>query len=107
MIYLLLIFLFSFSSIGNAANQDSFPAPNPLPHVTSQMLSAGYWISHHPDPDRLLMSIDEIKNFNFHVREDLKLTKDIFYLVDHFQTEALMDVLKKNLSDFTDIKQHS
>ena len=85
-----------------AATKDSYPAPSRLPHVTSQMLTAGFWIARHPSVDTMVMSFEQINTFNAHIRDELKLTKDIFLLEEHFQTESLMDVLKNDLSNFTD-----
>lgn len=96
-----ILYLF-FTIPAFAANTENWPAPNPLPNVNSSMLSAGYWISRHPDPDKLVMTKEQIKDFNRHIQDDLKLTKDIFYLIDHFQTESLLDVLKKDLQSFVD-----
>ena len=98
---LFIAFFVCCSSLGWAASQDSYPAPSQLPNVKTQMLTAGYWIARHPSADQVIMGETQINAFNDHIRNGLKLTKDIFSLVDQFQTESLMDVFKKNLEDFT------
>jgi len=101
-LFILLFFSFSITSIGLTATQDSYPAPSQLPHVRPQMLSAGYWISRHPSVDKIVMTSEGINAFNDNIRNNLKLTKDIFTLVEHFQTENLMDVFKGDLKEFSD-----
>ena len=78
------------------------PAPSQLPHVTSQMLMAGFWIGLHSSPDKIVLRPQQIKNFNENIRVSLKLTKDIFSLVDHFQTESLVDIFKKDIENYSD-----
>ncbi len=57
---------------------DSYAAPSPLPHVKVQMHTAGFWIVRHTSVDDVVMSSKQIETFNRHIRQDLKLTKDIF-----------------------------
>ncbi len=98
---LIAVFLCSCSCVF-AANQESYSAPSQLPNVKSQMLTAGFWISKHPSVDQIVMNEEQIRAFNDNIRNNLKLTKDIFSLVENFKTESLMDVFKKNLEDYAE-----
>jgi hypothetical protein len=77
------------------------PSPTSLPHVKPHMRSAGFWISLHPSPDKVIFNPEEIKTFNSRNRDQLKLTKDIFSLVNHFQTESLLDVFQNAINSFS------
>lgn len=57
--------------------QRYYIAPTLTPGTQPEMNTAGYWIGRHPDPDRLLMTADEIDSFNAHIRNDLKTVADI------------------------------
>ncbi len=63
------------------------------------MKTAGFWISRHPSPDAVIMSPDAIDQFNARLRNDKKLTKDIFTLIQDLKTESLLEDLEKTLSD--------
>jgi len=65
------------------------------------MKTAGFWISRHPSPDAVIMSPDAIDQFNTGLRNDKKLTKDIFTIIQDLKTESLLDDLEKTLSDIT------
>ena len=53
-----------------------FRAPTELPFVTREMKTAGYWISRHPSPDRIILDSKKIEQFNERVKE-LKLIENI------------------------------
>src|SRR3989338_9074348 len=55
-------------------------APTVLSHVARPMKTSGFWISRHPFPDKVVMTPEEIQQFNFHIKSELKLTKDILAL---------------------------
>ena len=44
------------------------------------MKTAGFWIGRHPSPDAVIMGPSAIDRFNARLRNDNKLTKDIFSL---------------------------
>lgn len=92
---------FCFSSIILGEERDLFSAPTQLPHVKPVMHSPGFWISLHPSPDKIVLTSEQIKTFNENIQENLKLTKDIFSLINHFQTESLLDIFKKTLDDYS------
>jgi len=60
------------------AEEMFYTAPSRLAHTHRQMNTAGFWIGRHPAPDQVIMTPQGIIAFNNHVRDDLKLTKDIF-----------------------------
>lgn len=39
-------------------------APGVLPHTTRDMKTAGFWVSRHPGPDKIVLDQDEIVTFN-------------------------------------------
>ncbi|MBF0490637.1 MAG: SH3 domain-containing protein [Candidatus Omnitrophica bacterium] len=92
--------LMSLGFVGTVLSDE--PAPSQLPHVKPAMLSAGYWIARHASADKLVMDAKQIENFNDNIKTNLGLTKDIYSLVAHFQTESLSDVFKKNMADYLD-----
>jgi hypothetical protein len=63
------------------------------------MKTAGFWISRHPAPDAVIMGPETIDRFNDGLRDEKKLTKDIFTLVDDFKMESLVGDLEKIFSD--------
>ncbi len=113
--HVILLLLLFCPSIVLGASQDSYLVPSPirglsaerslpdsqLPHIKPSMLTAGFWIARHPSVDKIIMTPRQIDAFNANIRDHLKLTKDIFSLVDHFQTESLMDVFKRDIGSFT------
>ncbi len=74
-----------------------FAAPTALPNVRQEMKSPGFWIGRHLCPDKVILSSGEIEKLNFHIQNDLKLTKDItrlagpkrYGLVVHFADQRL------------------
>jgi len=99
-IQLSLILALVFFTIPVWAQDKVNDEPHPsIAHSLRMMKTAGYWISHHPTPDALIMSPDAIDQFNARLRTDNKLTKDIFTLVQDLKTESLLENLEKTLSD--------
>jgi len=92
------VFLFISSSV-LAQERENYEAPSLIGHSLRMMKTAGFWISHHPSPDAVIMSPDAIGQFNARLRTDNKLTKDIFTLVQDLKTESLLEDLEKTLSD--------
>ncbi|MDE2028047.1 MAG: SH3 domain-containing protein [Candidatus Omnitrophica bacterium] len=83
------------------APQPVYEAPALAGHILRVMKTAGFWIGRHPAPDAVIMSPDRIDRFNSSLRNDKKLTKDIFSLVDNLKTESLLADLEKTLSDIS------
>jgi len=84
-----------------AQQRDNYEAPALIGHSFRMMKTAGFWISHHPSPDAVIMSPDDIDQFNARLRNDNKLTKDIFTIIQDLKTESLLADLEKTLSDIT------
>src|SRR5258708_30807573 len=97
----LLLFLLFFSSSVLAQEHSHEEASFPIGHSFRMMKTAGFWISRHPSPDAMIMSPDAINQFNARLHGDIKLTKDIFSLVQDLKTESLLDDLEKTLSDIS------
>lgn len=70
-----------------------------LPHTTSEMQTAGFWISRHPDPDTVVLSSEEIQRFNRTIREELKFTRDLSAWPDAIVSEEPRATLQKTLAD--------
>lgn len=100
-------------------------APNILPNTNIDMRNAEFWISKLDEPDKTIMNLDEIKNFNqklkfkndFEKLEDFEkkdngkiLRDDIRKNLDSYKTKKLFDIVQnrklKNL-DFENIYKNS
>ncbi|MCK5594934.1 SH3 domain-containing protein [bacterium] len=57
------VFLFSLAIISGCASRLCI-APYPLPHVKAKMHTPGYWISKTDNPDKIIMSAEQIEKFN-------------------------------------------
>src|SRR5438128_1513333 len=93
--------LFLLSSRVLAQERINYEAPSLIGHSLRMMKTAGFWISRHPSPDAVIMSPDAIDQFNANLRNDKKLTKDIFTVIQDLKTEPLLDDLEKTISDMT------
>lgn len=93
----LILLLLVFTNPALAEKQT--PAPHPLPRVESHMNSAGFWISRHPSPDTLIMTPMKIREFNAHIRDNLKLTRDIFKTETFLPSISLKDLFEKTNRD--------
>jgi len=91
--------LLVFSSRVLAQERVNYEAPSLIGHSLRVMKTAGFWISHHPSPDAVIMTPDAIDQFNARLRSTNKLTKDIFTIVQDFKTESLVADFDKTLSD--------
>lgn len=85
----------------SAQQRLNYEAPSLIGHTTRLMKAPGFWISRHPSPDAVIMSPDQIDQFNEGISNDKKLTKDIFALVDDSKTESLLAELQKTLAEIT------
>ena len=99
--FLPILVLLLLSSRVLAQERSNYEAPSPIGHSLRMMKTAGFWISRHPSPDAVIMSPDAIDQFNAGLRNDKKLTKDIFTIIQDLKTESLLDDLEKTLSDIT------
>jgi hypothetical protein len=99
--FLPILVLLILSSRVLAQERINYEAPSLIGHSLRMMKTAGFWISRHPSPDTVIMSPDAIDQFNASLRNDKKLTKDIFTLVEDLKTESLLDDLEKTLADIS------
>lgn len=60
----LILIITVISSLSRAQEQKEQHAPNALPGVEQEMLSPDYWIALHSDADRVIMTPEEIEEFN-------------------------------------------
>ena len=97
-----ILVLLLFSSRVLAQERINYEAPSLVGHSLRVMKTAGFWISHHPSPDAVIMSPDAIDQFNARLRDENKLTKDIFTIIQDFKTESLVADFDKTLSDITE-----
>ncbi len=99
-----LALFFCFLSISTKIIADQVKAhdiaPSVLQHTARQMRTAGFWIGQHPAPSKVILSPKDIATFNQHIQDDLKLTRDIFALTQHFKTDALLNEFNKALNEF-------
>lgn len=78
-----------------------YTAPSLLPETERQMKTAGFWISRHPFPDRLILTAGEIDALNDTITNDLELTKDITRLSHPFPRADLLECMEEDLSRYT------
>ena len=90
-----------FFSCGCAAKERLwYIAPTVIPHTERMMKSPGFWISHHPSPDQVLLDAREIDQMNSDIQNQLKLTEDIFHLDAPYRGNKLKTEIENNLENF-------
>ncbi len=106
---LLSVFCRSFALIlflsppGEAAKEILYySAPGMIPGTTREMKSAGFWISRHPSPDKIILTPGEIVRFNAGIENKLQLTRDITALPSPFSGSEVRAALEKMLRQFQD-----
>ena len=85
---LLTVSLINFGCV--TTQQVYYAAPSELSATQRQMKTPGFWIARHPSPDLIIMNAQEIIQFNRHVQNDLKLTKDLLDLPAEFSGDELV-----------------
>ena len=75
-------------------------APSLLPGTERPMKTAGFWISRHPCPDRLILTADEIQNLNETMVNDLAVTKDIIHMPAPFPGNTLRECIEEDLGRY-------
>jgi len=75
-------------------------APTVLPHVTAEMNTPGFWIGRLAEPDKVILSEDEIREFNRDIQTRLRLTKDIGGFPAEFGGPELRTILQRELDGF-------
>ncbi len=82
---------------GCAQSQKQFAAPSLLPGTDRRMLTAGYWISRHPSPDALVLTMEQIAALNLHIEKDLKTVTDITRMLLPYSGSDLADAMRKDI----------
>jgi len=75
-------------------------APTVLPHVTAEINTPGFWIGRLAEPDRVVLSEDEIRELNSDTRTRLRLTKDIAQFPQEFDGQELRAIVHRELDGF-------
>jgi len=75
-------------------------APTVLPGVEAQMQTPGFWIGRLSEPDRVILSEEEIRELNDDIRARLRLTKDIADFPQEFDGPELRAILQCELDSF-------
>ena len=97
-IYLILFALLTFGCAGTEPLY--YAAPGLLPSTHREMKTAGFWISRHPYPDKVIMTPAQVEKFNQSIREELKLTKDIARMPQTVEGKSLHQELEGILKGF-------
>ena len=95
--FLSLILFLGFLSGCAAYEKLYYRAPSLLPGTERTMKTAGFWISRHPCPDRLIMTADEIQNLNESMVNDLEVTQDIIRMPSLFPGNTLREWIEEDL----------
>ncbi len=99
-LYFVCLFMSGIGMLYAADPKDHDIAPSVLPHTTRAMRTAGFWLTRHADPQKIILSASEIVTFNKHIQDDQHLTKDIFALTQDFKTDTLVSDFDKITNDF-------
>lgn len=75
-------------------------APTVLPGVESEMQTPGFWIGRLAEPDRVILSGDEIDELNDDIGTRLQLTKDIADFPQEFDGPDLRAILRREWDSF-------
>lgn len=74
---------------------DQVLMPYEIPHVTSDMMTYGFWVERMVDADKIILDSKAIQQFNAWLTNTKGLTRDIFAILDVVQTENLADQLRE------------
>jgi len=74
---LLLLLIINGCGTKKTNMQVYFAAPVLLPDTRPEMNAPGFWISLHPEPNKVIMSPGEIQLFNRYIRDKLGSVKDL------------------------------
>ncbi|OGW96715.1 MAG: hypothetical protein A2Z81_01815 [Omnitrophica WOR_2 bacterium GWA2_45_18] len=91
--------ILSLSVKAGAEEQLYYAAPSQMQDVRREMKTAGFWIGRQAHPDNLVMDQHAILEFNRHVREDLKLTRDLSKVPAWYNGAEFKQQLETRLAD--------
>lgn len=76
-----------------------FAAPTVLPNTHREMKTAGFWVSRHPSPDKIVLNSEEIAQLNLEI-QNRTLTKDITHVPSHDSAKDLLSLIESKLNEF-------
>ena len=86
-------------AIQNAIHEKLYyAAPTLIPNTQLQMKTAGFWISRHPFPDKVILTPEEIRALNNRTEDELKLTTDITKIKSFYSGKELVFSVRKPLN---------
>ncbi|MGE0268049.1 MAG: SH3 domain-containing protein [Candidatus Omnitrophota bacterium] len=74
-----------------------YAPPSLLPSTVPQMKTAGYWISRHSAPDKIILTPEQIKALNQSIRNQMKLSWDLVLWPAYYSGEQIRQDLKEQL----------
>ncbi|MGO9145570.1 MAG: SH3 domain-containing protein [Desulfomonilia bacterium] len=75
-----------------------YAVPSLAPGTRPEMNTAGFWIGRHPDPDAVIMTDQDIVDFNGYIKKKTKAVHDVLTLSDSRDGRALERSLRKMLA---------
>ena len=82
------------------AGQRFYPAPSLMPNTERYMKVPAFWISSHPDPDRVILNSKAIKRFNRNIQDDLRLTNDLKKFRETYSGVLLRKEIRATLNGY-------
>ncbi len=92
------VFLVALSGCCQISQKRELRAPSILPYTTRQMKTAGFWISKIADPDKVILTMQEINAVNLHTQDQVKLVEDIMLSQPSIKGKEVAAVLMKSLN---------
>ena len=99
--FLIVLFFLAGGAFCSAEEPAGYAAPSVLPHVSRTMKTAGFWISRHPAPDKIILDQKGIQAFNARVTDTHALTTDILAFPDEVAGGDIRVELEKQYLGFT------
>ncbi|MBF0217175.1 MAG: SH3 domain-containing protein [Candidatus Omnitrophica bacterium] len=84
-----------------------YAAPSVLPNTTSDMKTAGFWVSLHPSPDKLVLDAEGVKTFNRRIMDALDTVKELTVYRPDYSRSNLADTAKDTLKHLKKDKLHT
>jgi len=78
--------------------QDYFAAPTVLQTTVPEMKTPGYWISRHADPDKVVLTSEQVAKFNAEVVKEDRLRDDISVFSETYTGSKVKDSLTRQLA---------
>jgi hypothetical protein len=88
----------ALNGCGHIPGKLELRAPSVLPNTTRQMKTAGFWIAKIADPDKIVLTLQEIDTVNVHTQNQEKLIEDITLPQTSFEGKEVVAGLMKSLN---------